>query len=100
MLYMTILFSVLANHQTRYQGTRKVGCQSGVCRLPLNSSSDVCVGIYGLTYSLDVIPSGVFVVVSTCHVDSDMRGAIPQVVFHHVYHDVSMLFCVFMYVKC
>ena len=45
-------FSKLANHQIRHQATNKVGCQPGDCIWPLQSSSGVCVGMYGLIYSL------------------------------------------------
>ena len=45
-------FLKLANHQIRHQATHKVGCQTGDCIWSLYSSSGVCVGIYGLTYSL------------------------------------------------
>ena len=49
----TMLFLWLQYQQIRNQATRtcKVGCQPGDCIWPL-SSSGVCVGIYGLTYSL------------------------------------------------
>ena len=33
---MTIHFSKLANHPLGHQATRKVGCQPGDCRWPLN----------------------------------------------------------------
>ena len=50
---MTILFINNANQQIRHQATHKVGCQPGdFCIWSLQSSSGVCVGIYGLTYSL------------------------------------------------
>ena len=45
-------FYKLANHQTRHQTTQKVGCQPGDCIWLLQCSPGVCVGIYGLTYSL------------------------------------------------
>ena len=45
-------FSKFANHQIKHQATHKVGCQPGDCIWSLESSSGVCVGIYGLTYSL------------------------------------------------
>ena len=45
-------FSELANHQLRHLATHKVGCQSGDCIWSLRFSSGVCVGTYGLTYSL------------------------------------------------
>ena len=45
-------FSTLANHETKHQATHKVGCQPGDCTWSLQSSSGVCVGMYGLTYSL------------------------------------------------
>ena len=45
-------FSRLANHPTRHQATHKVGCQPGDCIWSLQSSSGVCVGMYGLTYGL------------------------------------------------
>ena len=43
-------FSRLANHQIRIQAVNKVGCQPGDCIWSLQSSSGVCVGMYGLTY--------------------------------------------------
>ena len=45
-------FSSLANYQIRHQATHKVGCEPGECIWSLLSSSGVCVGIYGLTYSI------------------------------------------------
>ena len=42
-------FSRLANHQIRHQAANKVGCQPGEF---VWSSAGVCVGVYGLTYSL------------------------------------------------
>ena len=45
-------FSELANYQLRHLATHKVGCQSGDCIWSLRFSSGVCVGTYGLTYSL------------------------------------------------
>ena len=35
-MYGHILLIMLANHQIRYQATRKVDCQYGDCRWPLN----------------------------------------------------------------
>ena len=49
---MTILFCMLAHRQIRYQLTHKVRCQPGDWRQSLQSSSGVCVGMYGLTYSI------------------------------------------------
>ena len=43
------VFSKLANHQIRHQATHKVGCQPGDCIWSLQSSTGVCVGMYGLT---------------------------------------------------
>ena len=47
---MTILFLKLSNHQIRHKAAHKGGCQPGdyIWSLP----PGVCVGIYGLTYSL------------------------------------------------
>ena len=45
-------FSKLANHQIKHQDTHKVGSQPGDSARSLQSSSGVCVGMYGLTYSL------------------------------------------------
>ena len=39
--------SELANHQIRHQATHKVGCQPGDCIWLLQSSSWVCMGMYG-----------------------------------------------------
>ena len=51
-MYDHILYK-LATQQIRHQATHKVGCQPGdFCIWSLQSSSRVCVGIYGLTYSL------------------------------------------------
>ena len=50
-------FSKLANHQIRHLATHKVGCQPGDCIWSLQSSSGVCVGMHGLTYSL-YLPEG------------------------------------------
>ena len=33
--YMTILFSVLANHRLKHQAANKLGCQPDDCRWPL-----------------------------------------------------------------
>ena len=38
--------TLLAIHHIRHQAIRKMGCQPGDCRWPLESSSRVCVGIY------------------------------------------------------
>ena len=45
-------FYKLANAQIRHKATHRVGCQPGDSIWLLQSSSWVCVGIYGLTYSL------------------------------------------------
>ena len=44
-------FSKLANHQIRHQVTHTVGGQPGDCIWSLQSSSGICVGLYGLIYS-------------------------------------------------
>ena len=44
-------FSEHANHQIGHQDTHIVGCQPGHCIWSLHSSSGVCAGMYGLTYS-------------------------------------------------
>ena len=43
---MTLLISMLANHQIWHRVTHKTGCQPGDCRWPLKSSTGVCVGMY------------------------------------------------------
>ena len=45
---MTLLFSMFANHQTGHQATRKVDCQPGDCRWPVNITQEF---VYRLTYS-------------------------------------------------
>ena len=45
-------FSKVANHQIRHQATHKVGCPPVDCIWSVQSSTGVCVGMYGLTYSL------------------------------------------------
>ena len=45
-------YSKLANHQIRHQATHKVGYLPGDCIRSFWPSSVVCVGVYGLTYSL------------------------------------------------
>ena len=50
-------FFLTCNCQIRYQATHKMGCQPGVCIWSLQYSSEVWVGIYGLTYSL-MTPEG------------------------------------------
>ena len=45
-------FSKLANHQIRHQATHKVGSQPSDSIWSFQSSSEVCVGMYGFTYSL------------------------------------------------
>ena len=45
-------FSKFSNHPIRHKATHKVGCQPGDCIWLLRSSSGVCTGMYGLTYSL------------------------------------------------
>ena len=37
----------VTNHQSRRQDTSKMGCLLGDCIWPLQSSSGVCVGMYG-----------------------------------------------------
>ena len=49
---MAILYYMFADHQIRHRAACKMGSQPGDCRWPLYSDSGVCVGIYGLTYSL------------------------------------------------
>ena len=50
-MYDIILFQV-ANHEIRHKATYELACQSGDCEWPLQSSCDVCVDMYGLTYSI------------------------------------------------
>ena len=54
-------FSKLANKQFRHQAAHEVSCQPGDCVWSLESSSGVCVAMYGLTYSL-YHPEGIFAV--------------------------------------
>ena len=51
-MYDHTLFFACKTHQSRYQVTSKMGCQPGGCGWLLLSSSGVCVGMYGLPYSL------------------------------------------------
>ena len=50
--FSLVLCCLLTNHQIRHQAAHKVDCQPGDCIWSLQSSSWICVGIYGLTYSL------------------------------------------------
>ena len=49
---MTILFLKLEITRSGIRPHIKVGCQPGDCIWSLQFSSGVCVGIYGITYSL------------------------------------------------
>ena len=48
----TMLFHVVANQQVRHLDTHKAGSDSLVIAVSTLFPSGVCVGIYGLTYSL------------------------------------------------
>ena len=65
-------FCKLANYQIGHQATHKVCCRPGDCICSLQSSSGVCVGTYGLTYSL-YHPRGCSLLVMTSTIFFNMK---------------------------